>query len=147
MKKPGRNDPCPCGSGRKYKQCCTQYGGSAVREAADKVAWIRPSDTDRHYDLGNALRAQGKWDEAIACYRSAIAIEPDHVNAHHDLGDALYHRGELREAAASYRNALLIKPDAADLHYNLGGALRDLGELGDAITCYRRAISIKHGSG
>jgi len=23
--KPGRNDPCPCGSGRKYKKCC---GGS-----------------------------------------------------------------------------------------------------------------------
>ena len=21
-KKIGRNDPCPCGSGRKYKQCC-----------------------------------------------------------------------------------------------------------------------------
>ncbi len=21
-KKPGRNDPCPCGSGRKYKRCC-----------------------------------------------------------------------------------------------------------------------------
>lgn len=21
-KKPGRNDPCPCGSGRKYKHCC-----------------------------------------------------------------------------------------------------------------------------
>ena len=20
--KVGRNDPCPCGSGRKYKQCC-----------------------------------------------------------------------------------------------------------------------------
>jgi preprotein translocase subunit SecA len=19
---PGRNDPCPCGSGKKYKQCC-----------------------------------------------------------------------------------------------------------------------------
>ncbi|NUQ01453.1 MAG: SEC-C domain-containing protein, partial [Armatimonadetes bacterium] len=19
---PGRNDPCPCGSGRKYKHCC-----------------------------------------------------------------------------------------------------------------------------
>lgn len=24
MKKPGRNDPCPCGSGKKYKQCCLQ---------------------------------------------------------------------------------------------------------------------------
>ncbi len=21
-KAPGRNDPCPCGSGRKYKRCC-----------------------------------------------------------------------------------------------------------------------------
>ena len=21
-KKPGRNDPCSCGSGKKYKQCC-----------------------------------------------------------------------------------------------------------------------------
>jgi SWIM/SEC-C metal-binding protein len=20
---PGRNDPCPCGSGRKYKKCCS----------------------------------------------------------------------------------------------------------------------------
>jgi uncharacterized protein len=22
MEKVGRNDPCPCGSGKKYKQCC-----------------------------------------------------------------------------------------------------------------------------
>ena len=21
---PGRNDPCPCGSGKKYKQCCAK---------------------------------------------------------------------------------------------------------------------------
>lgn len=25
--RPGRNDPCPCGSGRKYKKCC---GGAAA---------------------------------------------------------------------------------------------------------------------
>jgi preprotein translocase subunit SecA len=24
-KKPGRNDPCPCGSGKKYKKCCGRY--------------------------------------------------------------------------------------------------------------------------
>jgi SWIM/SEC-C metal-binding protein len=23
-KKVGRNDPCPCGSGKKYKKCCGQ---------------------------------------------------------------------------------------------------------------------------
>ncbi|MBQ1236828.1 MAG: SEC-C domain-containing protein, partial [Oscillospiraceae bacterium] len=22
VKKVGRNDPCPCGSGKKYKHCC-----------------------------------------------------------------------------------------------------------------------------
>lgn len=24
---PGRNDPCPCGSGKKYKQCCLKKAG------------------------------------------------------------------------------------------------------------------------
>ncbi len=26
-KKPGRNDPCPCGSGKKYKNCCGRNAG------------------------------------------------------------------------------------------------------------------------
>ena len=25
MNKPGRNDPCPCGSGKKYKKCCINH--------------------------------------------------------------------------------------------------------------------------
>jgi SEC-C motif len=28
MNTPGRNDPCPCGSGKKYKQCCLRGQGS-----------------------------------------------------------------------------------------------------------------------
>lgn len=26
MNKIGRNDPCPCGSGKKFKKCCEQKG-------------------------------------------------------------------------------------------------------------------------
>ena len=26
----GRNDPCPCGSGKKYKKCCMSKTGSAA---------------------------------------------------------------------------------------------------------------------
>ena len=26
--KVGRNNPCPCGSGKKYKKCCGKYGGN-----------------------------------------------------------------------------------------------------------------------
>ncbi len=25
--RPGRNDPCPCGSGKKYKHCCALKQG------------------------------------------------------------------------------------------------------------------------
>jgi SEC-C motif-containing protein len=32
--KPGRNDPCPCGSGRKYKRCCLPIDQAAGRERA-----------------------------------------------------------------------------------------------------------------
>jgi preprotein translocase subunit SecA len=28
QKQIGRNDPCPCGSGKKYKKCCGQQGES-----------------------------------------------------------------------------------------------------------------------
>ncbi len=29
----GRNDPCPCGSGKKYKNCCMRKGGGTVAAA------------------------------------------------------------------------------------------------------------------
>jgi len=32
--RPGRNDPCPCGSGKKYKKCCLPKEQEAQREAA-----------------------------------------------------------------------------------------------------------------
>jgi hypothetical protein len=34
-KKIGRNDPCPCGSGRKYKNCCADKAGRI-----SPVGWI-----------------------------------------------------------------------------------------------------------
>jgi hypothetical protein len=37
-KAPGRNDPCPCGSGRKYKQCCLDKDEAKAREARAKAA-------------------------------------------------------------------------------------------------------------
>jgi SEC-C motif len=34
----GRNDPCHCGSGKKYKQCCLAKDEAADREARAKAA-------------------------------------------------------------------------------------------------------------
>lgn len=36
----GRNDPCPCGSGKKFKQCCfLTKGGSGVKRKLSAV-WV-----------------------------------------------------------------------------------------------------------
>ena len=32
--KTGRNDPCPCGSGNKFKRCCLPREEQAARETA-----------------------------------------------------------------------------------------------------------------
>jgi len=36
--RPRRNDPCRCGSGRKYKQCCLDKDEAALRAARAKAA-------------------------------------------------------------------------------------------------------------
>jgi hypothetical protein len=35
--KPGRNDPCPCGSGKKFKKCCG--AGSSVVRSWRRMFW------------------------------------------------------------------------------------------------------------
>ena len=35
---PGRNDPCPCGSGNKYKKCCLEKDDAARTAAAKATA-------------------------------------------------------------------------------------------------------------
>jgi methionyl aminopeptidase len=37
-KKPGRNDPCPCGSGLKYKKCCLHGRGAKFSELKKEYA-------------------------------------------------------------------------------------------------------------
>jgi len=50
---PGRNDPCPCGSGKKYKKCCLPKGEEAKRAThAKPVVPAAPTPlADRQRDL------------------------------------------------------------------------------------------------
>jgi hypothetical protein len=36
----GRNDPCPCGSGKKYKHCCLNAGTDPAAAPTD-LTWRR----------------------------------------------------------------------------------------------------------
>ena len=41
--RPRRNDPCHCGSGRKYKQCCLDKDEAALRAARVAAAGQEPA--------------------------------------------------------------------------------------------------------
>jgi tetratricopeptide (TPR) repeat protein len=56
---------------------------------------MRPDSAVAHTNLGDALRAKGKVDEAIACYRRAIALDPNFAQAHYNLGVVLENKGKV----------------------------------------------------
>ena len=78
--------------------------------------------TVTQHNLGAALQGDGRFDEAIASYRRAIAISPDYAPAYSNMGTALQAQGHVDEAIAAYEKALAIRPGFADVHYNLANA-------------------------
>ncbi|WP_169157368.1 toll/interleukin-1 receptor domain-containing protein, partial [Brasilonema bromeliae] len=69
---------------------------------------LDPNSVLAHYNLGIALKNQGKLDEAIASYRKSLQIDQNYPSVHYNLGIALYNQGKFDEAIASYRKALQI---------------------------------------
>ncbi len=95
-----------------------------------------------HYNLGNTLHDQEKWDEAIAAYRKAIELDPKYALAHGNLGIALSHQEKLDEAIVVFRKAVEINPKRAIAHYNLGAALDNQNKRDEAIASFRKAFEI-----
>ncbi len=51
MPKIGRNDPCPCGSGKKYKKCCMDKDIEAERQARAKAEEEEFEDEDEDEEI------------------------------------------------------------------------------------------------
>ena len=96
-----------------------------------------------HANLGTALKALGRLDEAVAAYNNALHLKPDFAEAHANLSNALQDLGQLDDAVAACKNALRLKPDFVAAHYNLGNMLKALGSLEDAVAAYNNAIRLK----
>jgi hypothetical protein len=58
-----RNDPCPCGSGKKYKNCCMARDKAAQ---AERVAWERAAQDMRMALIGYAKEKRFVQDLATA---------------------------------------------------------------------------------
>ena len=105
MKKAGRNDPCPCGSGKKYKKCCL-----ANSEAEDVSAVVEPMEAviDRIDALSNqvpGLIEAGRIGEAEGVARRLLAEYPDDPDGIERMAEVLEAKGRAKQAAEYYRRA------------------------------------------
>jgi protein O-mannosyl-transferase len=94
-----------------------------------------------HVNLGAALVAEGKIDEALPHFETALRIQPGFAKAHVNVGMALAALGDAAAASAAYEQALAIDPGSALAHYNLGVLRAQQGRLDEAITEYRAALA------
>jgi len=137
----GRNDPCPCGSGRKYKQCCLPRQAPVQAPASRMAPAERRRAAATHYNRGAELHGRGRLDEAIASYREALAQDPSLEVGYGNLANALSALGRFDEAAPIYLRALELRPENLDARYNLGVSRHARGSLTEAIGHYREVIA------
>src|SRR5262245_18254278 len=108
-----RNAPCPCGSGRRDKEChgrlstgAAAAGGNAVQAQRDSAGdrFVAPASHDAEtLNLrGARLQAQRHYDEALACYDAALAVAPDHPGILGNRGNTLLDLRRHEEAAACF---------------------------------------------
>jgi len=103
MRKIGRNDPCPCGSGKKFKKCCLplEEGTPSTAPPAPPTRWRLPAgivfddDIDVLSNSAVDLIKEGRFDEAERACKQLLDEYPEQV-------DGLERMAMLEEARRNY---------------------------------------------
>jgi tetratricopeptide (TPR) repeat protein len=93
--------------------------------------------------LAQALKDQGRDDEAVGHYHTAIRITPDHEMAHRELAEILLRQGDVAGAVQHYEEYLKLVPDKLAAETEVGRALAENNRLPEAIVHFRRAAAIE----
>ena len=96
-----------------------------------------------HNNLGFALTARGRADEAIKHFKEALRLNPDFEGANINLGLALLSQGKFDECIDYYQEVLYVNPGYARVHNNLGAVLLRLGKIEEAMVHFRKAVALK----
>lgn len=115
---------------------------SSALRCFDGVDLIRVGDDRNQFFRGFTLGKLDRYEEAIAAYEAAIAINPDKHEAFYNKGVALSALGRKEEAIAAYDAALAIVPHDASTHYNKACTYALLSQLNDALTFLQKAIEL-----
>jgi tetratricopeptide (TPR) repeat protein len=145
MAKPGRNDPCHCGSGNKYKKCCLAKDEAAEHDGLVKAQARRdqPAVAHRH-ERAAAHRLHVAELKAEVAARLRMAEQEDAYEDELDAAsNAVVHlvgAAKLDEAEAAARELLVRFPDLHDGWDRLGMVHEARGDSRQAADCYRKVI-------
>lgn len=127
-----RNAPCPCGSGRRYKDCHGVVGGGPAPVERPARGAYRPDGPDwdalpeaRRVSLAMAmedalaLQNAGNDEAAARLYESVLEAAPETHDALHMLGVSNWRMGELRRAFTLVSRARALRPPYPSIDKNL----------------------------
>src|SRR5437762_1617857 len=138
--RPGRNDPCPCGSGKKFEHCC----GLALAAAPAATLAAAPGATladPRAIGALVGMVSQGLLQQAEARTRALLQAEPAAGMLWKILSVALLRQG--KDALPALRRAAELLPQDAEAYANLGSELHARGEWQAALSSLRHALTLQ----
>jgi Flp pilus assembly protein TadD len=95
-----------------------------------------------HNNLGVILAQEGKFAEAVAHYRQAVAINPNYEDAHGNLGHELLRAGDLEGAYTHLARSVEIWPNNARFQADLADVLVRQGKFPEAQRPLEEAIRL-----
>ena len=109
---------------KKDKEARRFYNQGNIDEALSKwrdAQTDAPDKKELHYNIGNALHLQKKYEEAIAEYEKSIDSKDAELQArsYYNMGNTHYRMGKLLEAIEDYKRCLDINPEDEDAKYNI----------------------------
>lgn len=127
-----RSSLCPCGSGRRYKECHGAVRDPVAPERPAPRSSYRPKGPDWDHlaedkrdacgqlmEIALRLQNAGEESEAERLYRDVLRFAPATHDALHMLGAINLRRGELFEAEKLIRQALRLRQEYAAIKKNL----------------------------
>jgi tetratricopeptide (TPR) repeat protein len=104
---------------------------------------LSSSRSDYHYNLGVALSAMGKWDQAIEAYQRASHLDPKYAEPYVNMGVIFQKQGKRAVALEMFEKAISIRSDLGEAFYNLGNLCYESGDIPRALEMMRQAIRLK----
>lgn len=119
---------------------CQEYG--LGKSDYHYVLQHKPDSKESYFGLGNILKEQFLFKEAIAWYYQALAIDGNYFDALTNLAHVLRRIKLFDEAAVNYSKAAQVSPHLPQAYANLGNVLHDLKRSDLAIDAYVQALEL-----